>query len=106
MRGSRNGYHFLNLERRAFLQTLFDCLPDKAVVKTQQYITDILESEEGVKVACADGRTEQGDIVVGCDGVNSTVRQAIWTIANGTMPGHITSSEVSSKICAVTCQHY
>ncbi|KAL8932366.1 MAG: hypothetical protein Q9216_006868, partial [Gyalolechia sp. 2 TL-2023] len=88
---TRNGYDFLNLERRAFLQGVFDCLPDKSTIKTKRQVNDIIESEDGIKVVLADGTEECGDIVVGCDGVNSIVRQALWANAEKTTPGHITS---------------
>lgn len=98
-----NGYNFLNLERRAFLQTMFDCLPDKSVIRTQRRITEIIEKESGIKVVLADGTEEYGDIVVGCDGVNSTVRQAIWANAENTIPGYITSKEKRTLQTSYTC---
>lgn len=94
---SRNGYDFLNVERRAFLQAIFECFPDKSVIKTHRRVIDIIESEDGIKVVLADGTEEYGDIVVGCDGVNSIVRQAMWANAEKTVPGHITLKEKRSE---------
>ncbi|KAL8997508.1 MAG: hypothetical protein Q9188_006311 [Gyalolechia gomerana] len=92
----RNGYNFLNVERRAFLQATFECFPDKSVIKTHRRVIDIVESEDGIKVVLADGTEEYGDIVIGCDGVNSIVRQAMWANAEKTIPGHITLKEKRS----------
>ncbi|KAL8917448.1 MAG: hypothetical protein Q9208_007942 [Pyrenodesmia sp. 3 TL-2023] len=89
----RHGYGFLNVERRAFLRALFDCMPAKAVVKSQQCVIDIVESEEGIRAILADGTEERGDILIGCDGVNSIVRQAMWANANKTIPGLIPTGE-------------
>ncbi|KAL9595420.1 MAG: hypothetical protein Q9219_006463, partial [cf. Caloplaca sp. 3 TL-2023] len=83
----RNGYNFLNLERQVFLRSLYEMLPNKAVVKARQNITDIIESLNGVKVVLADGTVEFGDVVVGCDGVNSFVRQIMLANAERQFPG-------------------
>ena len=97
-----HGYDYLNVERRAFLQTMFDCLPAKEVIKTQQCITEIIECEEGIKVVLADGTIERGDIIVGCDGVNSIVRQAMWVNAHRTVPGHIAVTETRGEVFVTT----
>lgn len=74
-----------------------DCLPENALVKTQQRISRIIQDDEGIRVVLADGTVEKGDIVVGCDGVNSIVRHAIWAHANEAVPNYITSTEKRSK---------
>ncbi|KAL8979776.1 MAG: hypothetical protein Q9205_004972, partial [Flavoplaca limonia] len=61
----RNGYPFLNVERRAFLQAMFESLAEKNLVKTKRRITDIVECEDGIKVILSDGTEEHGHIVVG-----------------------------------------
>ncbi|KAI4174384.1 MAG: hypothetical protein LQ343_002319 [Gyalolechia ehrenbergii] len=99
----RNGYDFLNVERRAFLQAIFECFPDKSVIKTHRRVIDIIESEDGIKVVLADGTEEYGDIVVGCDGVNSIVRQAMWANAEKTVPGHITLKEKRTLQTTYSC---
>ena len=103
---SSNGYDFLNVERRGFLQTMFDCLPEKGVVKTQQRIIEIIECEEGVKVVLADGTIERGDIIVGCDGVNSIVRKAMLANAQRTVPGHIALTENRGEACTTNFNRY
>lgn len=108
----RHGYHFLNVERRTFLQAMFDRLPEKNVVKPHHLVTEIIESEDGVRAILANGTEEQGDVIVGCDGVNSIVRQAMWANANKMMPGFITLAEKRSEATLITpsnqthrCQH-
>lgn len=39
-----------------------------------------------VVVLCENGTAYSGDILVGCDGVNSTVRQALWRVAKSQDP--------------------
>jgi len=89
----RHGYRFLLLERKEFINCLYKALPSRDFVKIGNGVTAITESADGVKVFLADGSVEEGDIVVGCDGVNSSVRQLMWDNANAAVPNTITSEE-------------
>lgn len=94
---SRLGYPDLTLERREFLQILYDQLPDKSKVLTGKRVKNVIDDEDGAYVELQDGSVERGDLVVGCDGVHSTVREAMWTIANKTIPNFISKKEKESK---------
>lgn len=85
------------LERRAFLEVMYETLPDKSKIQFSKKITSFTESEEGIEVNFADGTCERGDIVVGADGVHSVVRQAMWDCANRLEPGLITVEEKKSR---------
>ena len=66
---------------------------------------NVADDENEVHVELEDGSVESGDIVVGCDGVHSTVREAMWAIANKTIPNFINDKEKqseqdSAEICA------
>lgn len=80
-------------------------MPDKSKVFTGKRVKNVVDNEDGAYVELQDGSVEKGDLVVGCDGVHSTVREAMWTIANKTIPGFISSKEKESKfglfLCAV-----
>ncbi|KAI6086548.1 FAD binding domain protein [Hypoxylon rubiginosum] len=91
-----HGADLLPLERREFLQILYDNLPDKTPIKTSRIIKDIKESRDGVEVVMSDGTVEKGDIVLGVDGVYSMVRNIMWHHANKATPGLITEKEKSS----------
>ncbi|KAL8655266.1 MAG: hypothetical protein Q9226_003107 [Calogaya cf. arnoldii] len=97
----RHGYTFLNVERRVFLQAMFESLAKKGVVKTQQRVTEIIKGKEGIKVPLADGTEKYAHILVGCDGVNSIVRQAMWDNAHRTKPGHISTEETRSNVSII-----
>ena len=58
----------------------------------------IIEHEEGVRLKMEDGSTEEGDIVVGCDGAHSVVRDAMWRMASKVSPGLITTQEKECKV--------
>ena len=60
-------------------------------------VQSIQENEDGVEVFCHDGTSERGDLVIGCDGVHSKVRQTMWENAAKIDPGLITASEKKSK---------
>ncbi|KAL8873421.1 MAG: hypothetical protein Q9174_001116 [Haloplaca sp. 1 TL-2023] len=90
------GYPDLTLERREFLQVLYDELPDKSKIVTGKRVRHVVDNEEEAYVELGDGSVERGDIIVGCDGVHSTVRQGMWDIANRTIPNFITPQEKES----------
>lgn len=75
------------------LQVLYENIKDKSKVLTEKRITQIGVDEKGVKATMADGSTYEGDILIGADGIHSTVRQHMWDIANKTSPGYIPASE-------------
>ncbi|KAJ5694682.1 hypothetical protein N7536_005094 [Penicillium majusculum] len=99
----RHGHRFLLLERRQFIQALLDCLPTKDPIRTRAAVKDIAESENGVRVYLNDGSYEDGDIVVGCDGVASRVRQIMWNHANQAVPNTITPKEMQSLTASYKC---
>lgn len=88
------------LERRAFLQLLWDCLSDtdKSHVRFNAKVIDIEERVDDIQVKLADGTVERGDIVLGCDGVHSLVRELMWKNANTSQPGFITAREKTCKV--------
>lgn len=87
----------MTVERRAFLQVLYENLPDRSVIHMEKDVIDITETTHGVIVHLKDGTSEEGSIVVGCDGVYSQVRTLMWEHANKTRPGTITEAEKRCK---------
>ncbi|KAH8645851.1 putative FAD-dependent monooxygenase [Tricladium varicosporioides] len=89
------------LERRAFLQILYDGLDEasKAKVKPGKNVTEVFQDDNGVRVTLQDGTTEEGDLILGCDGVHSNVRNAMWNNANTAIPGMITTAEKKALYC-------
>jgi 2-polyprenyl-6-methoxyphenol hydroxylase-like FAD-dependent oxidoreductase len=94
---ARHGYEFRSMERRLALEILYKNLPDKSKVLTGKKVTSIIETQQGVRVTLADGSYEEGDIVVGCDGVRSMVRDKIWRMANKISPKLISDREKNCK---------
>lgn len=61
-------------------------------------VKDIQEDQDGVEVFCQDGTSERGDMVIGCDGVHSKVREIMWEKAARLAPGLITADEKKSEL--------
>ena len=76
---------------------MYEGLSDKSVIKQDAAVVDIIDSEDSVKVVLADGSTEEGDLVLGVDGVHSRMRSLMWRNANTAVPGMISANEKKSK---------
>ncbi|EKG22567.1 Monooxygenase FAD-binding protein [Macrophomina phaseolina MS6] len=76
------GYPQIFIDRQTLLQVLFDNLKFKDRVVTRKRVTRIDKAEGYVHVQTQDGCTYTGDIVVGADGVHSTVRKEMWRNAS------------------------
>jgi 2-polyprenyl-6-methoxyphenol hydroxylase-like FAD-dependent oxidoreductase len=44
-----------------------------------------------IEVSTASGMIFKGDLIVGADGIHSTVRREMWRIANDVEPGYIST---------------
>lgn len=101
-----HGYNLLLLERRAFLQCLYDGLPDKSYIRTGCEVRSIKHLDSGVEVTLKDGSVEKGDMVLGCDGVHSKTRSLMWQHADATAPGLITEKEKTGERPCLFLQRY
>ncbi len=50
---------------------------DAGVVRTRAEVTGVDQDDSGVRVVLADGSLEEGDLVVGADGIRSAVRSSV-----------------------------
>ncbi|CAI6083267.1 unnamed protein product [Clonostachys chloroleuca] len=70
-----HGYPTMLFDRKTFAEVLLKHLKGSdQLVKTNKKVTNITSRKDGVTVDFADGTSEDGSIVVGADGVWSTVR--------------------------------
>jgi 2-polyprenyl-6-methoxyphenol hydroxylase-like FAD-dependent oxidoreductase len=83
----RHGYSNCFLTRRDLLKVLHDHVLDKSMVKTSKRVSKIEHSESGVVAYCEDGSEYHGDIIVGADGVHSTVRRFMQEYIEEVHPG-------------------
>lgn len=94
----RNGYEYVTMERRDFLRIIYENHPDPSCIKEGKRVVDVVDTDEGVSVKLDDGTVEEGDLLVGCDGVHSTVRELMWRNANASIPGFVTAREKTSLV--------
>lgn len=85
----RHGYPVLFLERRGAVQILYDHVRDKSRIRVNQRVNQVELLGDGVRVYTACGDSFEGSIVVGADGIHSTVREQMWGLANKLQPGYI-----------------
>ena len=65
-------------ERMRFIEMLYNNLLDKSKIKTSRRIVEVEQDAARVRVVLDDGTVESGDIVIGADGVHSSVRALMW----------------------------
>ncbi|KAI0139525.1 putative dehydrogenase [Hypoxylon sp. NC0597] len=76
------GYPCLGFSRGELIQVLYESLPERETrVKTNARVVDIETHASGVRVHLADGSIEEGDIIIGADGVHSETRTIMNKLA-------------------------
>jgi 2-polyprenyl-6-methoxyphenol hydroxylase-like FAD-dependent oxidoreductase len=60
---------------------LYDTLPNKDVIRTGVRVVGVEQDENQVCAIMEDGSREVGDILIGADGIHSTVARALPTRA-------------------------
>lgn len=82
------------MDRQHVLEKLYYKLEDRRDrVLVNKKTVNVENLPDDVRVHCADGSVYEGDLVVGADGVRSTVRQAMWK----SMEAHGLQAEVEKE---------
>lgn len=84
-------------DRQILLQVLYDNLKDKNKVLIGKRVAKVSTSDSGASVETRDGEVFSGDIVVGLDGIRSTVRAEMWRIAAEAAPGYFPKDEMKRE---------
>lgn len=92
-----HGYPILFFDRQMLLQVLYDNLKDKSRVKANKKVIKASILDSKVEVRTEDGEAFVGDILVGADGIRSTIREEMWRIADVMEPGYIPQSEHTGR---------
>lgn len=74
---SKYGPDQVTVHRADLLGLLIDALEPGDIVKTGKVCTKFEQNEHGVQVWFDDGSTEEGDLLIGADGIRSTIRGAV-----------------------------
>ncbi|TVY17126.1 FAD-dependent monooxygenase andE [Lachnellula arida] len=99
----RHGYAIAFLDRQMVLKVLYENIKDKTKILTKKQVKRVEVTDSGVVVTTSDKSSYKGDILVGADGINSSVREEMWRIANEMSPGWIPSDEHSAVPCDYGC---
>lgn len=72
----RWGAPYLHIHRADYIEALKDCVADipNVEVRLGQIVTDVRSEDEQATLTLSDGTHEEGDVVVGADGLHSIVR--------------------------------
>ncbi|KAH8891947.1 FAD/NAD(P)-binding domain-containing protein [Thozetella sp. PMI_491] len=89
----RHGYGMFFNDRKAILETLYTKLQDKSKVLANKRVVRLETTKSGVRAHTQDGEAFEGDMLIGGDGVYSTVRKEMWRIAEETKPGYFDKTE-------------
>lgn len=90
---ARHGYPIVFLDRCMLIQILFDHIQDKSKILTSEKVVTVHNASSHVTVTTKTGNSYTGNILVGADGIHSTVRQQMWQHAQATDPAWIGPSE-------------
>lgn len=96
---SRFGYGACFLARQSALRALADSIASKDKLLLNKAVKNIEMTTSGVVAQCEDGSSYSGDIVVGCDGVNSksSIRSEMWRLAGQIDPEYFPITERTSR---------
>lgn len=83
------------MQRRDLLDMLYRHVRDKSKILTSKRVCQIDHNESGVVVECEDGSKYIGDVVVGADGIHSTVRTFMQEHIEKKSPGKVDKDKKS-----------
>lgn len=86
------------------IQILYNNLKDKTRILTSESIVQVSQNHNGISVITKDGSTYSGEILVGADGIHSTVRREMWRIADAIGPNQFPvkeRDEVPTEYCCI-----
>lgn len=83
----RHGYPMIFFERRMVIDVLYKHIRQKDKILTSRRVIDFEADEHGVSVKCQDGSVHRGSILVGADGIRSTVARQISRLKGSSKKG-------------------
>ncbi|KAH8890413.1 FAD binding domain-containing protein [Thozetella sp. PMI_491] len=84
----RHGHRMAFNERKTLLDILYANLKDKSKILTKKRAVKVEPLTPGVRVHTQDGDSFTGDLLIGADGVHSTIRKEMWRLGHELSPGY------------------
>ncbi|KAJ6020673.1 monooxygenase [Penicillium herquei] len=98
----RHGYPIAFLDRQTLLQILYAHLQgDQGKVLTSKRVINLEQFPTHVVAHCKDGSSYEGDLVIGADGVHSTIRNLMWNY----MEAHGLSEKIEQERKVMTSEY-
>ncbi|KAF9953740.1 hypothetical protein BGZ70_000137 [Mortierella alpina] len=96
------GYEAIILSRPVLYEILLKLIP-KERIHFQKRVLSHVETQEGIIIRTSDGKTHQGNILVGADGAYSGVRQCLYEqlLKEGKLPKSDAEPLSFSSVCLV-----
>jgi salicylate hydroxylase len=87
----RYGMPYLHLHRADLLDVLRDAVRERLgdIVETGRTVARVEQTENAASLIFADGSREDGDAVIGCDGIHSAVRENLLGSEKPEFTGHV-----------------
>jgi 2-polyprenyl-6-methoxyphenol hydroxylase-like FAD-dependent oxidoreductase len=82
---------------------MYGNLEDKSKIKLSKRISSVDHNTKEVIVLCEDGTAVSGDVLVGCDGVNSKVRAELWRISQSQDAASIVNKDQEILMAEYKC---
>ncbi|KAK8093212.1 uncharacterized protein PG998_014613 [Apiospora kogelbergensis] len=98
-----HGYSLIWSSRHRILRVLHEEVAEQQRLLVNKRVTRIKSLPEGVLVNTDDGSVYEGQIVVGCDGVHSTVRKETWRNADLLDPKCVPEADRKETGCEYGC---
>lgn len=100
---SRIAYAPVFIDRQMIIQILYDNLRDKSTVVTGKGVQHVEQHPDHVRVQTTDGTMFTGELLVGADGIYSTVRKEMWRQADQARPGYFPLSDRTNTATEYCC---
>ncbi|KAF7351053.1 Monooxygenase FAD-binding protein [Mycena sanguinolenta] len=99
----RHGYGIIFIDRQMAIEVFYNNLKDKSKVLVDKRVVTVTPLANGVQVTTKDGATYTGDILVGADGVHSTIRKEMWRLGDELAPGRFPQADRTDVPCDYHC---
>ncbi|KAF8169976.1 hypothetical protein K438DRAFT_222830 [Mycena galopus ATCC 62051] len=99
----RHGYGLIFVDRQLAIEVFYNNLKDKSKVLVDKRVVGVTPLVNGIQVTTLDGSTYSGDILVGADGVHSTIRKEMWRLGDEISPGRFSQSDRTDVPCDYRC---